>query len=299
MKIRNFSKIDLYNFKEIIPDRKCINTEAILLLVPDKENTYKVFKNFYIDEGPSFSNKLATINTLHDCKNDIGISELVYPEVLVSVNNNIEGYLMEHIIGVNLSRTLKNSIVTLEEKIDYLKQVSKVLKKVKKLRNQPDFKDFHIGDLHEDNIIVDTDGKIHFLDMDSCKIGGNIPSPSKYLVNLKKKEILNSKYKLDRYDKYIIAPNEETDNYCFSIMLLNMFYQDNITLNSVEYINNYLDYLESVGINKELINIFYNLYTDKPNLDCSEFLDTIDEKIYKLDKYTFEDNYSYKIKKGK
>lgn len=281
MRIRNFSKIDLYYFKEIIPDKKCINTEAILLLIPDKEKKYKVFKDFYIDEGPYFSNKLATINTLHDYKKEIGINELVYPEELVSVNNNIKGYLMEHIIGVNLSRSLRNHIVTLEEKIDFLKQVSYTLKKVKELRKIDDFKDFHIGDLHEDNILIDTDGKIHMLDMDSAKIGGNLPSPSKYLVNLKKKGILNSKYKLNSYDNEIIDPNEETDNYCFSIMLLNFLYQDNITLNSIEHINNYIDYLSEIGINKELVDIFYNLYTDKPNFNCSYFLDSINEKVYK------------------
>ena len=119
------------------------------------------------------------------------------------------------------------------------------------------------------------------LDMDSAKIGGNLPSPSKYLVNLKKKGILNSKYKLNSYDNEIIDPNEETDNYCFSIMLLNFLYQDNITLNSIEHINNYIDYLSEIGINKELVDIFYNLYTDKPNFNCSYFLDSINEKVYK------------------
>ena len=121
MKVRNFNKIDFYNFEEIIPDRNSISTEAILLLIPDKEKRYKVFKNFYIDEGASFSNKLATINTLHDCKNDINISEFVYPEELVTVDNNLEGYLMEFVMGNNLSRILKNSIITLDEKINYLK----------------------------------------------------------------------------------------------------------------------------------------------------------------------------------
>lgn len=294
MKIRNFNKTDLYNFKEIIPDRNCVSTEAVLLLVPDKEKRYKVFKDFFIDEGPSWSNKLATINTLHDCKNDIGIDEFVYPEELVAVNNNLEGYLMEYIMGVNLSRLLKNQVITMEEKIDLLKQVSYVLKKTKELRNQTDFRDFYIGDIHEDNIIVDKDCKVRFLDMDSSKICGNMPSPSKYLVNLRKKGILNSKYKLNSYDNYIINPNEETDNYCFSIMVLNMIFQGNITLNSIEYINNYLDYLRSNGINKELIDAFYNLYTDKPNVDCSEFLDILDENIYNFNKENYENR-----KKGK
>ena len=54
-----------------------------------------------------------------------------------------------------------------------------------------------------------------------------------------------------------------------------------------------------MGINKELVDIFYNLYTNKSNIDCSEFLDTLNEKIYNLNKYAFEDKYNYKIKKGK
>ena len=288
MNVRNFRKIDLYQFKEIIPSNEIINTEAILLLVPDKEKRYKVFKDFFIDEGPSWSNKLATINTLYDYRNDINIDEFVYPEELVSVDSNLEGYLMEFVMGSNLSRILRNSKITLEEKIDCLKQISVALNKLKELRKQDEFKDFHIGDIHEDNIIVDTDGKVRFLDMDSSKIGGNMPSPSKYLVNLRKKGIINNKYQLHDYDKNITIPNEETDNYCYSIMLLNMFYQANITLNSIEEINNYLDYLESIGINKSLINIFYNLYTDKTNLDCSEYLDSIDDKFYRAGKKVYE-----------
>ena len=281
MKIRNFSKSDLYFFKEIIPDKDCVSVESILLLIPDKENEYKVFKNFIIDEGIYFSNKLATINTLHDCKKEIGINELVYPEELVSVNNKIEGYLMEYIKGINLSKIFKNSKVPLNEKKEYLKQINSILNRIKDLRKNEEFKDFHIGDLHEDNIIVDTNGKIHMLDMDSAKIGGNLPSKSKYLISLRKKEILNNKYKVNNYYDKRIEPNEETDNFCYTIMVLNLLYQDNISKLSIDNFYNYIDYLNEIGINKELIDIFYNLYTDKPNFNCSYFLDSINEKVYK------------------
>ena len=294
MKVKNFSKREYNEFKELRVDT--INTEALLFLIPSKDRwnkSYKLFKDFYINEGTTFSNKLATINTLHDYKEDINIDELVIPDELCSIDYNIQGYLMNFIRSNNLSRVLINNKITLKEKINYLRQIGNLLNKLKSLRKNNELKDFYLCDLHEDNIVVDCDGIIRVVDLDSCKIGGNLPSPSKYLANLRRKNIINDKYKFDNYCDDLIAPNEETDNYCYSIILLNFLYQDNICKLSLDEFYNYIDYLNSIGIDNNLINIFYNLYTNKSNENPVEYLDSLDNNCYKAMKKIYE------YKKGK
>ena len=90
-----------------------------------------------------------------------------------------------------------------------------------------------------------------------------------------------------------IKANEETDNYCYSIILLNFLYQDNICKLSLDEFYNYIDYLNSIGINNNLINIFYNLYTNKSNENPVEYLDSLDNNCYKAMKKIYE------YKKGK
>lgn len=289
MKVKNFSKKEYNEFKELHVDT--IHCEAILYLIPSKDRwnkTYKVFKDFYINEGTSFSNKLSTINTLNNYRNDINIEELIIPNEFCSIDSNLQGYLMDFVRGNNLSKALVNNKITLEEKINYLKQIGNLLKKIKSLRMTEDFKDFYLDDLHEDNIMIDCDGIIKVVDLDSCKIGGNLPSPSKYLVNLKKKGIINNKYKIDNYFSDIISPNEDTDNYCYTIMLLNFLYQDNISKLGLDEFYNYIDYLSRIGIDKNLIDVFYNLYTNKHNENPVEYLDYLDINIYTANKKVYE-----------
>ena len=291
MIIKNISKKEYNKLESIETNSSVINTEASLFILPVKDKwrkKYKLFKKFYITEGSLFSNKIATINTIMDIKDDINIEEFVLPDSFVSIDYKVEGYLMDYIKGINLSKILYNQKISLDSKIELLKQVGLVLKKLKTLRTVENIEDFFLGDLHEDNIIVDKDGKIHIIDIDSLKIGGNLPFPSLYLSRLKSKKVFNDKYKFNDYCNEIINPNEDTDNYCFAMMILNTLYQDNISKLSIEEFYNYLDYLKYIGIDKNLINIFSNLYTNKKNNNCVDYLDYIDDKAYRATKKLYE-----------
>ena len=294
MIIKNLSKSEYKKMKKLNTNND-FNTEANLFLISSKEKwnkKYKLFKKFYVTHGSVFSNKISTINTLIDFKDTINsyVNELVMPEKFIAINSKVEGYMMDYIKGSNLSNLLYNSKINLKEKIYYLKQVGLVLNKIKALRNLEGIDDFFLGDLHEDNIIVDENGKIHIIDIDSCKIGGNIPSPSLYMSRLKIKKCFNDKYKFNNYCTHLINPNEDTDNYCFAMMLLNTLYQGNIANLSIDEFYNYLDYLNYIGINKNLIDIFSNLYTNKKNSNCVYFIDSIDDKAYRASKKVYQIN---------
>lgn len=146
MIIKNFSKREFNKMKELNTNN-FMNTEAQLFLISKKDKwnkKYKLFKKFYNTNGVVFSNKISTINTLIDFKNDINtyINELVMPESFIAIDSKVEGYMMNYINGTNLSNLLYDSKITLREKIDYLKQIGLVLNKMKTLRKIEGIDDF-------------------------------------------------------------------------------------------------------------------------------------------------------------
>ena len=58
-------------------------------------------------------------------------------------------------------------------------------------------------------------------------------------------------------------------------MILNYLYGKNINNLNLEDFYNYLTYLEEIGINKELIEIFKNIVSNKDNENPYDLLDTL------------------------
>ena len=162
------------------------------------------------------------------------------------------------------------------------------------VRKYTSIQDFYIGDIHEENIMVDKNGNVRIIDLDSCKILNNLASPTRYLQSLKRKNIINQKYTIDSINPDIITPSEQTDYYCFIILLLNTLYQGNITQLEINEYYKYIEFLQNIGINKELIEQFNNLYNNKPNNNIDYLLDSIGKEAYQARKEVF--NLKTKIK---
>ena len=96
-------------------------------------------------------------------------------------------------------------------------------------------------------------------------------------------------------EKKIIAlcfnPNKDTDLYCYNIMVLNTLFQGDILRLTIDEFYDYLNYLESINIDKELLSLISKLYTEDSNYNIYEYLDTIDNNGYKAHRNI------YKIKK--
>lgn len=58
-------------------------------------------------------------------------------------------------------------------------------------------------------------------------------------------------------------------------MILNYLYGENINNLNLGDFYNYLTYLEKIGINKELIEIFKNIVSNKDNENPYDLLDTL------------------------
>lgn len=255
------------------------NTESKLYVYNTKEKwvpVVKLFKKLYICSGDSFGNKLTTINSLIDNREYIDMDEIVFPDSLAILGKDLVGYLMPFIKSTNLSVYLNDFNVSNEDKIRYLKQVGILLEKMRVKRMHSGITDFYLNDLHENNFIIGEDGRLFAVDIDSCKINGNKVFPSRYLTNNSLASKV-SKYErvMDNSCGGFILPSDDTEIYCYIIIILNFLYGGNVNSMSVDEIYLYLNYLEDIGVDLELINMFNNIVVNNKNVNPYPLLDSV------------------------
>lgn len=273
------SKTKLNSLEPLILPKDVTSTECELF----KYNYYgkeKLLKKLYRTNGIIFANKLYTIEALNSNKDNIP-SNFIVPEVLVSINKQIEAFTMKYIKGTNLSIILNEPTITYEEKINYLKSIGNILEQMKNIRKYTELKDFYIGDIHEDNFLVDTEKQEIFVaDLDSCKIADNKSFPGRYLTTTSLLRYNEIKYSLldepDRIADYKVT--EETDIYCYIIMILNYLYDGRVDRLSIEEFYRFINYLDDIEVNKELIESFEKIVVGAPNVNPVNYLDTLSSK---------------------
>ena len=150
---------------------------------------------------------------------------------------------------------------------------------------------FYINDLHESNFIVDSNDNVKVIDIDSCKINHNKIFNSKYLSS---RSFINEIYKYGKnidstdteYHKYstdvsgAFIPDENTDLYCYIIVILNFLYGENTARFTLQEFYDYLSYLESIGVDKELLSYFDKIVDGSPNENPYELLDSLNSHLY-------------------
>lgn len=285
MEIINFKRRDFSNFRQFKLSSDILSTEASFYWLDDKHliKRYKTLTRDYLDGA------IYTIDNLMKYKSVINIDELVIPKSLMSINHRVCGYIVDFIDGVNLSKILYDPKVFIQQKMHYLKLVGMSLEKMQGVRDTTCLTDFFIGDLHEDNIMVDRNGEIRFLDLDSCKINNNVTSSSKYLTEIwycGRSECIDHKYiqTFDRFGYDAIVPSSDSDLYCYNIMIMNTLLQGDITCYGLADFNRYIDFLYNKGVSVDLVNSFSKLYSNLyPNENPYKFLDLVDDnwgKVY-------------------
>lgn len=298
---KRFETLDRYELPNYV-----YNTEGSLYVLPIKNrwNTQmKLLKRLYLTNGQVFGNKLQTINSLIDSREELDIDEIVFPEKIATVGGEIVGFTMPLIDSINLSTALRSREISNERKIKYLKQIGAILEKMKLRREYTSVSDFYINDLHESNFIIDTHDDVRVIDIDSCKINGNGIFNSKYLSSKSfineiykyQKNSNNSKYKTyeDTYHKYstdisgAFVPDENTDLYCYIIVILNFLYEDNVSRFNLEEFYEYIDYLQTIGIDKELLDIFDKIVSGSTNENPAELLDSLIPFIGRSNHYVY------------
>lgn len=261
-------------------DVPIINTEGRLYILNDR----LLFKRFYIDEGEYFGNKLLTLNTLIDNREALADRSLVLPEKIVLVDKKVVGFTMPYIkSNINLTILLEDKSIPLEAKLKYLEEVGEVLKNVQSVK---EFKNnFFLGDVQSGNFVVRLENlrlkEIFAVDLDSCRIGDNMPFPSKILstnFNLRH----NRKYKISKNG--LIEPDANTEWLCYCMMILNFIGNFNINSLSETQFYNYLTYLNDLGFNLELIDCFAKIYSKtETNSNPQKLVETIPDDYARAD----------------
>lgn len=129
----------------------------------------------------------------------IDIPEIVKPKHLVYYDGVFVGYIMEY-LPEGQALWDKSENYSFEEKIDKIKEIEKVMKKLHE-------KNIYICDLNPDNIFFDKEGKVKLIDCDSFVIKDNV-------INNE----VDQKYK-DPLNKIV---SEKTDLYAFAITTLQL-----------------------------------------------------------------------------
>lgn len=292
MEILNISERKFKALKPLELDKSIINTESKLFIL-ERKNTWinapLVLKKFYEIYSEVFSNKLYTINELISKKEIINIPELVMPYGLCTVGGEVVGYLMPYIENINFNEILNSNDFTNEAKVGYLKEIGELLEKIKNVRKYTSVKDFYLNDLHEQNFILNKKtGKINVVDLDSAKIGKNLECAARYLSPFAKIFYL-PKYKFAKSPVGgVFVACENTDIYCYIIVIFKYFFGDNISKLSIEDFYVYLEYLSSIGVSKELLDIFSYIYSGKSNKNPYEYLEELTHFYGRTHKNTFE-----------
>ena len=279
MQIINMSKTKLNSLEPLILPKNVTSTECELFKYPyyGKE---KLLKKLHRTDGIIFANKLYTIEALNANKDSMP-SNFVLPESLVSINKKIEAFTMKYIKGINLSVILNNPDITYEEKIHYLKSIGRILEQMQNIRKYNNLNNFYLGDIHEDNFLVERDKQeIYIVDLDSCKIAGNKSFPGRYLTNSSLIKYNNTKYQTlsqtDDLADYKI--DENTDIYCYIIMILNYLYDGRVDRLSLDKFYDFINYLEDIKVNIELIECFNKIVVGGNNINPCNYLDTLTPK---------------------
>lgn len=279
MQIINMSKTKLNSLEPLILPKNVTSTECELFKYPyyGKE---KLLKKLHRTDGIIFANKLYTIEALNANKDSMP-SNFVLPESLVSINKKIEAFTMKYIKGINLSVILNNPDITYEEKIHYLKSIGRILEQMQNIRKYTNLNNFYLGDIHEDNFLVERDKQeIYIVDLDSCKIAGNKSFPGRYLTNSSLIKYNNTKYQTlsqtDDLADYKI--DENTDIYCYIIMILNYLYDGRVDRLSLDKFYDFINYLEDIKVNIELIECFNKIVVGENNINPCNYLDTLTPK---------------------
>lgn len=273
MQIINMSKTKLNSLEPLILPKNVTSTECELFKYPyyGKE---KLLKKLHRTDGIIFANKLYTIEALNANKDSMP-SNFVLPESLVSINKKIEAFTMKYIKGINLSVILNNPDITYEEKIHYLKSIGRILEQMQNIRKYTNLNNFYLGNIHEDNFLVERDKQeVYIVDLDSCKIAGNKSFPGRYLTNSSLIKYNNTKYQTlsqtDDLADYKI--DENTDIYCYIIMILNYLYDGRVDRLSLD------KFYDFINVNIELIECFNKIVVGGNNINPCNYLDTLTPK---------------------
>lgn len=285
MKIINLHMNQLRHLEELPLEKGIFNTEALMLILNRSQSQSisegrMLFK--YLDaqdDEKVMARKMYTINMLNGSEKYKKIKELIIPDLVVVVDGKIAGFSMPLIEDhKNLGGLLNDDEISLKSKLPYLNKIGKIISKVQGVKDES-FK-MQFGDLNEYNFIIDKNKNVKAIDLDSAYLGQDEPPNSAYYL-LKNQYITELKEKYRTMNNGLIIPSDNSDLYCYSMILLNTLAKEKMFKQDITTYYMYLNHLKDVGIDKELIDIFNKIYLPVNNVNPKDLVKEIDPKMEK------------------
>lgn len=266
LKEREVQRLKRYPLKDIV------STESEMFYYKkDHDNNSILLKKLFITDEDKVNRKIKTIDTLQR-SNLIEYPELVLPDKIVSIKGIKSGFLIREVKeSVNFHLFLDNRNISNTEKLQILKKIGELLKKVQSQKQE-----FYFGDLQDYNFLVDKNKDIYVIDLDSSAVKANEPITIKYTA-------IDSK--THGIEKYRVCsdgrtyPSVNNDIFCYNSMVLNFIAGTSIHRMDYNSYYDYLDYLKNIGFPDDMIDIYQNHYTNKNNELVSDMLDDIPNEI--------------------
>jgi len=277
VKILHMSDNEMVNLNKLEMGNT-LNTEADIFRYKYDGREYVLKDLDFLDKN-RWDNKMRTLLSV-DSNREIIPDYFIKPEFFMSYDYVIRYWASRYVNGICFNSILNDKEVDINVKKRYLKRIGYILKQMDYIRRNSLLRDFYVGDLHENNFIIDRSGRLLVCDIDSIKINGNKSSVGKYLNPFALIGKCGAdKYKMDnsnnRIGDYIVDKN--TDLYCYNIMILNFLYGKCINDISVNNFYRYLNYLNDIGIDYEMIEMFNKLLSNEDNVNPYYFIDSLTE----------------------
>jgi len=290
MNVITLSKRKFESLEPLKLEKGVYSTESQVYMFNHKGEE-RVVKKFFYQDGERFANKLYTLEMLSYYRKYLPESFCI-PDAEISVSGKVQGFTLPFIDGTNLSALLNSKEVSLDDKKYYLSKVGEILNQLRAIRNSTPLNDIYIGDLHSSNFIVKHNNKtLKVIDLDSCKIKNNTPFISRYLNRQSLLKNVLGKYRFIKNPGEMgeVEVDENTDLYCYSLMILNFLYGLGIDRLSLGEYYSYMNYLEIIGIDKKLVNSFRDLVSNKDNTNPRNYLENLtEEQFVRSKRYVYE-----------
>ena len=264
---------ELKRLKEYPLDNNILNTESIIYYYKRDYKTDEtlLLKKLYDTRDKKVERKIRTVETLQTSPL-MDYKELVIPEDVISIQGIKSGFTIKEITNnTNLQLILNNNDIPTSKKIELLKKIGDLLNRI-----NASSQEFYFGDLQPSNILVDDESNIYVVDLDSSAVNRKKPLETKYIINDKKTHDVR-KYKVNKAKR--AYPSKDIDIYCFNTMVLHTIACEPIHRTTIPEFYDYLNYLDDKGISRDILDVFSNHYSNKPNESVYPYLDELPKQI--------------------
>lgn len=231
-------EIELVNIKMInlkdgikIQQENNFNSYSSLFIVDNE-----VIK-IYTDRYDKVKFNIITLKSLFEKEKYLRkIKELVLPNKLIKHKNNIVGFSMPYIKGLTLEEIINNNSYSEKEIEEIFIKILNVIIELSKLPF-----DFCLADLHEKNVIVDSNKNIHLIDCDGFVIDDN-----QMVID---GSILMGKYlEQKNKDENLNGVSVSGDYFCLLCMVINYIFKNKI--HTIDDLKEFSEYLDDKYLNK-------------------------------------------------